>query len=153
MWPHMIIRRSIHKLPIVVATALLATRARLDSRVLRWLIAHALIFPLSLSLLDHVFKQHQGHLSVRYPPSAPLSASTYNLIVKPDLPVNRFRPPNALELREGSDIIVSFDGNLQTVQLRSAQVSSGPEKDGFSFDKVFPMDTKQDEVFDYGVKE
>jgi len=106
-----------------------------------------------LSLLDHVFKQHQGHLSVRYPPSAPLSASTYNLIVKPDLPVNRFRPPNALELREGSDIIVSFDGNLQTVQLRSAQVSSGPEKDGFSFDKVFPMDTKQDEVFDYGVKE
>ncbi|KAI0302054.1 kinesin heavy chain [Russula brevipes] len=65
----------------------------------------------------------------------------------------RFRPPNALEIREGSDIIVSFDDNLQTVQLRSAQVSSGPEKDGFSFDRVFPMGTKQDEVFDYGVKE
>lgn len=88
-----------------------------------------------------------------YPPPAPLSVPTYNLIVKPDLPINRFRPPNSLELREGSDIIVSFDDNLQTVQLRSAQVSSGPEKDGFSFDRVFPMVTKQDEVFDYGVKE
>jgi hypothetical protein len=148
----MIIRRSIHELPIVVATALLATRARLDSRVLRRLIPHALFFLPPCLSLDHVFKQHQGHLSVCYPP-APLSVSTYNLIVKPDLPVNRFRPPNALELREGSDIIVSFDGNLQTAQLRSAQVSSGPEKDGFSFDRVFPMDTKQDEVFDYGVKE
>ncbi|KAH9997258.1 kinesin heavy chain [Russula vinacea] len=63
----------------------------------------------------------------------------------------RFRPPNGLELREGGDIIVSFDDNLQTVQLRSAQVSSGPEKDGFSFDRVFPMGTKQDEVFDYDV--
>jgi len=58
-----------------------------------------------------------------------------------------------LEIREGGEIIVSFDDNLQTVQLRSAQVSSGPEKDGFSFDRVFPMGTKQHEVFDYGVKE
>ncbi|KAN0133784.1 kinesin heavy chain [Lactarius tabidus] len=65
----------------------------------------------------------------------------------------RFRPPNALEIREGSEVIVSFADNLQTVQLRSAQVSSGPEKDGFTFDRVFPMGTKQDEVFDYGVKE
>ncbi|KAI9446438.1 kinesin heavy chain [Lactarius indigo] len=65
----------------------------------------------------------------------------------------RFRPPNALEIREGSEVIVSFDDNLQTVQLRSAQVSSGPEKDGFTFDRVFPMGTKQHEVFDYGVKE
>jgi hypothetical protein len=148
----MIISRSIPKLPIVVATALAlpATRARLDSRVSRRLVTHAL-FPHSLFSLDHVFKQHQGHLSVSCPPPAPLSTS--NLIVKPDLPVNRFRPPNALELREGSDIIVSFDDNLQTVQIRSAQVSSGPEKDGFSFDRVFPMGTKQDEVFDYGVKE
>jgi kinesin family member 5 len=88
---------------------------------------------------------------VGYPPPAPLSVVTHNL--KPDLPINRFRPPNSLELREGSDIVVSFDDNLQTVQLRSAQVSSGPEKDGFSFDRVFPMGTKQDEVFDYGVKE
>ncbi|KAH9981276.1 kinesin heavy chain [Lactifluus volemus] len=65
----------------------------------------------------------------------------------------RFRPPNSLELREGGEIIVSFDDNLQNVQLRSAQVSSGPEKDGFTFDRVFPMDTRQHEVFDYGIKE
>ncbi|PVF98921.1 kinesin-domain-containing protein [Serendipita vermifera] len=64
----------------------------------------------------------------------------------------RFRPPNALELREGGDIVVSFDDSYKTVQLRSAQLSSGPEKDGFNFDRVFPMNTKQQEIFDYGVK-
>ena len=37
--------------------------------------------------------------------------------------------------------------------MRSAQLSSGPEKDGFTFDRVFPPGTKQHEVFDYGVKE
>ncbi|KAG6890681.1 hypothetical protein C0995_005053 [Termitomyces sp. Mi166 len=67
--------------------------------------------------------------------------------------VCRFRPPNAIEAREGGEICVSFDDNLQTVQLRSAAVGSGPEKDGFTFDRVFPMGTKQVEVFDYGVKE
>lgn len=60
---------------------------------------------------------------------------------------------NAIEMREGGDIVVSFDDNLQTTYLKSAQVSSGPEKDGFTFDRVFPMGTKQLEVFDYGVKE
>ena len=47
----------------------------------------------------------------------------------------------------------SFIDNLQTVQLRSSQLSSVPEKDGFTFDRVFPPGTKQHEVFDYGVKE
>jgi kinesin family protein 5 len=65
----------------------------------------------------------------------------------------RFRPPNAIEAREGGEIVVAFDDNSQSVQLRSAMLSSGPEKDGFTFDRVFPMDTKQLEVFDYGVKE
>ena len=65
----------------------------------------------------------------------------------------RFRPPNSLEIRENSEIVVSFDENWQTVHIRSAQGSSGPEKDGFTFDRVFPMGTKQHEVFDYGVKE
>jgi kinesin family protein 5 len=59
---------------------------------------------------------------------------------------------NAIEQREGGDIVVSFDDNLQTAKLRSAQLSQGPEKDGFTFDRVFPMATKQHEVFDYGVK-
>lgn len=49
--------------------------------------------------------------------------------------------------------MVSFDDNLQTVHLKSTQTVSGPEKDGFTFDRVFPMATKQYEVFDYGVKE
>lgn len=48
--------------------------------------------------------------------------------------------------------MVSFDDNLQTVQVRSATQGQGPEKDGFTFDRVFPMGTKQQEVFDYGVR-
>jgi len=60
---------------------------------------------------------------------------------------------NAIEQREGGDIVVSFAENLQTVQMKTAGLSTGPEKDGFTFDRVFPMGTKQHEVFDYGVKE
>lgn len=66
--------------------------------------------------------------------------------------VCRFRPPNSIEMREGGDIVVSFDDSFKTVQLKSAQLSTGPEKDGFTFDRIFPMGTKQIEVFDYGVK-
>ncbi|KAL4253131.1 TRAFAC class myosin-kinesin ATPase superfamily protein [Abortiporus biennis] len=67
--------------------------------------------------------------------------------------VCRFRPTNAIEQREGGEIVVSFDENLRTVTMKSAQLSSGPERDGFTFDRVFPPGTKQHEVFDYGVKE
>ncbi|KAI0341612.1 kinesin heavy chain [Trametopsis cervina] len=67
--------------------------------------------------------------------------------------VCRFRPPNAIETREGGEIVVAFDENFRTVQMRSAQLSSGPERDGFTFDRVFPPGTKQQEVFDYGVKD
>jgi hypothetical protein len=67
--------------------------------------------------------------------------------------LHSFRPINALEQREGSDVVVDFSENLATVHLRSAALSSGAEKDGFTFDRVFPMQTKQQEVFDYGVKE
>lgn len=67
--------------------------------------------------------------------------------------VCRFRPPNALELREGGETIISFDDNYTTVGIRSAATSSGPEKDGFTFDRIFPPGTKQHEVFDYGVKD
>ncbi|GJJ12132.1 hypothetical protein Clacol_006373 [Clathrus columnatus] len=67
--------------------------------------------------------------------------------------VCRFRPMNALEQRENSEIVVSFDENLRTVKLRSAQLAQGPERDGFTFDRVFPMGTKQHEIFEYGVKD
>ncbi|KAG8901134.1 hypothetical protein FRB99_005550, partial [Tulasnella sp. 403] len=63
-----------------------------------------------------------------------------------------FRPQNALELREGGEIVVSFDENLQTVMSKAAATLVGPEKDGFTFDRVFPPGTRQVEVFDYGVK-
>ncbi|KAI0818737.1 kinesin heavy chain [Irpex lacteus] len=58
--------------------------------------------------------------------------------------VCRFRPPNAIETREGGEIVVAFDDNLTTVQMRSAQVNSGPERDGFTFDR-------QQEVFEYDI--
>jgi kinesin family member 5 len=48
---------------------------------------------------------------------------------------------------------VDFDDGMSTVKMRSTTAGSGPEKDGFTFDKVFPMETQQHEVFDYGVKE
>ncbi|KAF9532998.1 kinesin heavy chain [Crepidotus variabilis] len=67
--------------------------------------------------------------------------------------VCRFRPVNSIEQREGGEIVVSFAENLQTVSVRSAATMSGPEKDGFTFDRVFPMGTQQHEVFDYGVKD
>lgn len=60
---------------------------------------------------------------------------------------------NAIEQREGSEIVVSFDDNLRTVHLRSAQLSQGTEKDGFTFDRVFPMGTKQHEIFEYGISD
>ncbi|PBK96876.1 kinesin heavy chain [Armillaria gallica] len=67
--------------------------------------------------------------------------------------VCRFRPSNAIEQREGGENVVAFDDDLTTVKLRSTSLTSGPEKDGFTFDRVFPMGTKQHEVFDYGVKD
>ena len=64
--------------------------------------------------------------------------------------VCRFRPPNALELREtGGESIVAIDDEGTTVKLRSA---SGAEANGFTFDKAFPMDSQQVEVFEYGIK-
>ncbi|KAJ7343437.1 kinesin heavy chain [Mycena albidolilacea] len=67
--------------------------------------------------------------------------------------VCRFRPLNSTELREGPDIVASFNDDLTTVQMRSQALGSGPESNGFTFDKVFPMGTTQLEVFDYGVKD
>lgn len=48
---------------------------------------------------------------------------------------------------------MAFDDELTTVKLKSSTATSGPEKDGFTFDRVFGMGTQQQEVFDYGVKE
>jgi kinesin family protein 5 len=48
---------------------------------------------------------------------------------------------------------VGFDDDLTTVRLKNATGLAGPEKDGFTFDRVFAMGTAQKEVFDYGIKE
>ncbi|PWN41882.1 putative kinesin-1 motor protein [Ceraceosorus guamensis] len=67
--------------------------------------------------------------------------------------VSRFRPPNSLELKEGGDIVVDFDDSEgTTVKLRNGP-TSGPEAAGFTFDRVFPMGTHQQDVFEYGIKE
>lgn len=64
-----------------------------------------------------------------------------------------FRPPNALELREtGGESIVQIDEDGTNVKLRSQEGMKGPDAAGFTFDRVFQMDTKQEEVFEYGVK-
>lgn len=68
--------------------------------------------------------------------------------------VCRFRPPNALELREaGGESIVQIDEDGTNVKLRSQEAMKGPEAQGFTFDRVFQMDTKQHEVFEFGVKD
>lgn len=61
-----------------------------------------------------------------------------------------------MELREGGDIVVDFpqddDGSRTTVKLKSAP-TTGPEANGFNFDKAFPMGTEQKDVFEFGIKE
>lgn len=67
--------------------------------------------------------------------------------------VCRFRPPNALELKEaGNEPIVIINDEGNSVKLKSQEGMKGPDAAGFTFDRVFPMDTRQVEVFEYGVK-
>ncbi|KPV77850.1 uncharacterized protein RHOBADRAFT_51653 [Rhodotorula graminis WP1] len=67
--------------------------------------------------------------------------------------VCRFRPPNAVELREtGGESIVQISEDGVNVKLRSQENMRGAEADGFTFDRVFQMDTPQEEVFEFGVK-
>ncbi|KAK4057209.1 hypothetical protein OIO90_001704 [Microbotryomycetes sp. JL221] len=67
--------------------------------------------------------------------------------------VCRFRPPNALELREtGGESIVQIDPDGTNVKLKSQELMKGPDAQGFTYDRVFQMDTKQVEVFEFGIK-
>ena len=107
--------------------------------------------------------EHQGRLSVRcvsFRYASPERTTPYLFLNSP-LPLtsnelthglHRFRPQNSIEQREKGEIIVSFDDSYKTVQLRGAP-TTGPERDGFTFDRVFPMSTQQVEIFEYGVKE
>ncbi|WFD30023.1 hypothetical protein MSPP1_001036 [Malassezia sp. CBS 17886] len=68
--------------------------------------------------------------------------------------VARFRPASVPEsgVRDGDDsVVVALDG-AQTVQLQRA--GGGADATGpFAFDRVFPMDSRQADVFEYGIKE
>ncbi|KAJ9120963.1 hypothetical protein QFC22_002899 [Naganishia vaughanmartiniae] len=79
--------------------------------------------------------------------------------------VCRFRPMNRMETDAQSEECIDVDENLTTVRMKSRLASGGgsggggsdgalpgPEKDGFTFDRVFPSDSQQVEIFDFGVK-
>lgn len=60
--------------------------------------------------------------------------------------VARFRPQNRVEIESGGQPIVRFEGaDTLTVDSRDAQGT-------FTFDRVFGMDSKQSDIFDYSIK-
>ncbi|KAL4982317.1 P-loop containing nucleoside triphosphate hydrolase protein [Aspergillus falconensis] len=59
--------------------------------------------------------------------------------------VARFRPQNKVELASGGQPIVEFE-NEETCSLNSKEASGS-----FTFDRVFPMDSKQTDVFNYSI--
>ncbi|KAL4952274.1 P-loop containing nucleoside triphosphate hydrolase protein [Aspergillus filifer] len=59
--------------------------------------------------------------------------------------VARFRPQNKVELGSGGQPIVKFE-NEETCSLDSKEASGS-----FTFDRVFPMDSKQTDVFNFSI--
>ncbi len=101
---------------------------------------------------DHAPGDHSSHGRDKYQSSLSVGPDSPSLSISLT-PESSFRPQNSLEIKSGGEIVVTCSDNLQTTFLRSTNLSNGPERDGFTFDRVFPMDTKQSAVFDYGVKE
>lgn len=65
----------------------------------------------------------------------------------------RFRPPNELERRENGNIVVDIDQETSThVKINSSTSSSSDAAGGFTFDRVFGMQSSQSEIFEYGVR-
>jgi kinesin family protein 5 len=60
--------------------------------------------------------------------------------------VARFRPQNKIELVAGSDQIVEFTGE------DTCTVSSNESTGAFTFDRVFPTTSRQQDVFDYSIR-
>ena len=60
--------------------------------------------------------------------------------------VARFRPQNKIELSAGSGQIVEFTGE------DTCTVSSNEASGAFTFDRVFPTDARQQDVFDYSIR-
>ncbi|KAJ0413641.1 kinesin-domain-containing protein [Aspergillus carlsbadensis] len=59
--------------------------------------------------------------------------------------VARFRPQNKVELGSGGQPIVDFE-NEQTCSINSREASGS-----FTFDRVFPMDSKQTDIFSFSI--
>ena len=47
---------------------------------------------------------------------------------------------------------MSIDAEGTTVKMKGQESMKGPDSQGFTFDRAFQMDTKQEEVFEYGVR-
>jgi kinesin family protein 5 len=60
--------------------------------------------------------------------------------------VARFRPQNKIELSAGSEQIVEFTGE------DTCTVSSNEASGAFTFDRVFATDARQQDVFDYSIR-
>ncbi|KAL7270503.1 Kinesin heavy chain [Rhizina undulata] len=60
--------------------------------------------------------------------------------------VARFRPQNSVEIREGGEPIVTFPTE-DTCELTSKEAAGA-----FTFDRVFGMDSRQADVFDFSIK-
>ncbi|KAG8628731.1 hypothetical protein KVT40_002596 [Elsinoe batatas] len=61
--------------------------------------------------------------------------------------VARFRPQNKIELGSGGKPIVEFDSE-DTCKVQSKEGGSG----SFTFDRVFGMDSRQQDIFDYSIR-
>ena len=61
--------------------------------------------------------------------------------------VARFRPVNKIETAAGSEQIVSFESD-ETCSVASREANTG----SFTFDRVFPTNTAQHNVFDYSIR-
>ncbi|BEJ16265.1 hypothetical protein CspHIS471_0508700 [Cutaneotrichosporon sp. HIS471] len=66
--------------------------------------------------------------------------------------VCRFRPMNRMEVEAKSERCVAITDDSLTVAMKSAGSLAGPEKDGFTFDRVFDEQSRQQDIFDFGVK-
>ncbi|EKG15758.1 hypothetical protein MPH_07193 [Macrophomina phaseolina MS6] len=60
--------------------------------------------------------------------------------------VARFRPQNKIEIASGGEPIVSFQSE-DTCSIKSTEASGD-----FTFDRVFGMDSKQHEIFDFSIR-
>ncbi|KAE8354043.1 P-loop containing nucleoside triphosphate hydrolase protein [Aspergillus coremiiformis] len=60
--------------------------------------------------------------------------------------VARFRPQNKVELSSGGEPIVDFENE------QSCQINSKEGTGSFTFDRVFPMNSKQADIFDFSIR-